>query len=537
VRKYRAKDCADLVTSIRALGVLQPLLVRPNCEGFDVVAGQRRLSACRQLAAETEDEQGIDTVPCLVMHKGDDAAAIEASLAENIDRLPMDEIDQYKAFGKLIKEGRSAEDIAATFGLTERLVHQRLALGQLYGPILTSYRKGDLHARDIRILTMASPKQQRAWWKLVKDGEAYVPTGKHLKAWLFGGAHIPVDHARFDVEASGLAIVSDLFGDEACFADAEAFWPLQNAAIAALADAYLADGWEQVDVKEIGHRVYPWELVSAAREDGGKVFITCTEQGEVACHEGYITQGEHRARQKKDSGQATEKPELTKPLANYIALHRHAAVRADILANPAIGQRLIVAHMLCGSSLWDVAADPQSAAKPDIADSLAANKAQVAFETERAKIVALLGIDPTDSLARQRHSYRGGLDIKSHFAKLLAMSDETITRILTFLMAETLSCASPLIDDLGTQMRTELQKSWRPDQTFLDLCRDKEAINAMVGEIAGDAAAKANCTATAKAQKAVIQACLDGSRTSATLNWHPRYMRFPIAGYTNRPLA
>ncbi|MEL6171496.1 MAG: ParB/RepB/Spo0J family partition protein, partial [Pseudomonadota bacterium] len=39
VRKYGAKDCADLVTSIRALGILQPLLVRPNCEGFEIVAG------------------------------------------------------------------------------------------------------------------------------------------------------------------------------------------------------------------------------------------------------------------------------------------------------------------------------------------------------------------------------------------------------------------------------------------------------------------------------------------------------------------
>jgi len=98
VRKYGAKDCADLVTSIRSLGLLQPLLVREVVDGFEVIAGQRRLNACRILA----EEDDIDPIPCLVMADGDDAAAIEASLAENIERLPMDEIDQYKAFAKLV---------------------------------------------------------------------------------------------------------------------------------------------------------------------------------------------------------------------------------------------------------------------------------------------------------------------------------------------------------------------------------------------------------------------------------------------------
>jgi len=50
VRKTGAKDVADLVPSIRSLGILQPLLVRPNCEGYEIVAGQRRYHALRTLA-------------------------------------------------------------------------------------------------------------------------------------------------------------------------------------------------------------------------------------------------------------------------------------------------------------------------------------------------------------------------------------------------------------------------------------------------------------------------------------------------------
>ena len=54
VRKKGGKDIADLLPSIRSLGLLQPLLVRPNCEGFEIVAGQRRYHALCTLAAETE---------------------------------------------------------------------------------------------------------------------------------------------------------------------------------------------------------------------------------------------------------------------------------------------------------------------------------------------------------------------------------------------------------------------------------------------------------------------------------------------------
>ena len=89
VRKAGPINGDDLVPSIRALGILQPLLVRPNCEGFEIIAGQRRFDACQTLAAESE----LDPIPCIIMQDGDDAAAIEAFLAENIARLPMDEID------------------------------------------------------------------------------------------------------------------------------------------------------------------------------------------------------------------------------------------------------------------------------------------------------------------------------------------------------------------------------------------------------------------------------------------------------------
>jgi len=70
--------------------------------------------------------------------------------------------------------------------------------------------------------------------------------------------------------------------------------------------------------------------------------------------------------------------------------------------------------------------------------------------------------------------------------------------------------------------------SWSVDDTFFTLMRDKEALNGMVAEIAGEAVAKEHITSTAKTQKAVIKACLDGMRIAKVENWTPRYMQVPI---------
>ena len=71
VRKRGAKNVDDILPSIRSLGVLQPLLVRPNCEGFEIVAGQRRFYAVSKLAEEAiEAGTVIDPLPCIIMEVG-----------------------------------------------------------------------------------------------------------------------------------------------------------------------------------------------------------------------------------------------------------------------------------------------------------------------------------------------------------------------------------------------------------------------------------------------------------------------------------
>ncbi len=541
VRKKGGKDIGDLLPSIRSLGLLQPLLVRANCEGYEIVAGQRRYHALKKLAEETDEASTqFDAVPCIIMDEGDDAKAIEASLAENIARLPMDEIDQYKAFAALAKEGKGVADIAAQFGITERLVTQRLAIANLISPILTAYRKEDIRAGTIRILTMASKRQQKAWLELYKSEEEHAPEGYALKSWLFGGANIATENALFDLDDYQGGIVSDLFGEDQYFDDASKFWELQNTAIAKAKEQYLINGWKEAIVLDVGEYFPVYDYVDTLKEEDGKVYIASSRDGEVTFYEGQLPRKEAQAKLKAAKGEETTanvRPELTKPMQNYLDLHRHSAVRTELIGHGDIALRLAVAQIIAGSSLWTIHADPQKANNDSIAESLATNKAEDKFAEERQAVRELLGWsdDVTDTIVPAKNDWQRQNDLHEILAKLIELDDATVTRILTFTVAESLPAGSTTVEVLGNLLSIDMADHWKVDDTFLDLHRDKEAINAMLKHIGGKRVADGNISATAKVQKKIIADYLDGTRQPQKKDWQPRYMDFPMRAYSVSP--
>lgn len=540
VRKHGGGNVDDLITSIRSLGILQPLLVRPNCEGFEVVAGQRRLKAAQAIARD--DSEALGAIPCAILEDGDDAIALEASLAENIARLPMDEIDQYEAFAALKAQGKTVEDIASDFGVTELLVRKRLAIANLIKPVLNAYRKEELSAEIIRILTLATKRQQKEWFLLFRDPDQRAPQGYQLKAWLFGGAEIPVSNALFALEKYKGAIKGDLFGDEQYFTDAAKFWDYQNKAIAAKAEEYRVKGWRDIIVMDIGKRFSSYGKVKYPKEDGGKTYIACAANGEVAFHEGWLDEKEaaKREREKAKADGTYEPPvrcELTKAAQTYMDLHRHAAVRTQLLKHPPIALRLMVAHVIAAKGLWTIKPEPQCTGRNEaISASLERAKAQKAFFKQRKAICKLLGIDDEREHLCARDYYSGEpvLDLQEIFAKLCELTDKQMMRILAFTMAETLSVGTAMIDDLGHLLGVDMRGWWAPDDAFFDLLRDKQMINAMLGEIGGKAVADGNVTSTAKVQKQIIRNFAEGKGREKTEDWLPRYMGFPMRGYTER---
>jgi ParB family transcriptional regulator, chromosome partitioning protein len=177
--KRMAAIAANILPTVREKGILQNLIVRPNQDGFEILAGRRRYYAAKVV----EQERGaFEPIKCTVIEADDDASAIETSLIENIAREDVDEITAYGTFSALIREGRTVGEIARTFGKTEREVTQCLAIANLLPRIRDLYRSEELDAGDLQLLTMATKTQQRDWLRLWDDNDA--PTGQTLKGWL-----------------------------------------------------------------------------------------------------------------------------------------------------------------------------------------------------------------------------------------------------------------------------------------------------------------------------------------------------------------
>src|SRR3546814_867681 len=314
--KGKAPDLASILPSVRTRGVLVPLIVRPNGgeEICEIGAGKRRYHAALAVAEESGEAEPL---PCAIMAAGDDAAAREASLIENVARLDPDEVTRWESFTRLVKEGRRPEEIALTFGLTELQVKRTLALGNLLPRIRTLYRRGEIDAATVRHLTLASKAQQREWLTLLDDENAHCPTGAQLKAWLFGGASIPTSAALFDLASYEGEVVSDLFGEDSYFASAEAFWTAQTIAVDARAEAYREAGWGEVVILPPGPYFQTWEHERRTKRKGGKVNMAVSHRGDVAFHEGYVSLKEARRQERGDSTGKPQRPEIPAPSPNY----------------------------------------------------------------------------------------------------------------------------------------------------------------------------------------------------------------------------
>ena len=115
-------------------------------ERYAVVAGGRRLKAMQALA-EDKVFDADHPVPCQV--RTGDAETGEVSLAENVMRIAMHPADQVTAFTKLVQAGQSVSSVAARFGTSERMVEQRLRLGNAAPELLDAYRADEI---DLEVL-------------------------------------------------------------------------------------------------------------------------------------------------------------------------------------------------------------------------------------------------------------------------------------------------------------------------------------------------------------------------------------------------
>ncbi len=140
----------ELAESIRAHGVIQPVVVRRTADGYELVVGERRLRAAA-LA-------GLSAVPAVVRELGDRDVALLA-LVENLQREDLDVIEEAEGYGRLLEEfGLTQEELGRLVGKSQSTIANKLRLRRLDAAVrerISRERVSERHARALLDLTDA----------------------------------------------------------------------------------------------------------------------------------------------------------------------------------------------------------------------------------------------------------------------------------------------------------------------------------------------------------------------------------------------
>ena len=153
-QEFCPEELEELARSIAQVGVLQPLSVRRTRQGWELVAGERRLRAA-QLA-------GLATVPCLPVEADGETSALLA-LVENLQRKDLDVWEEAAALRRLMERGRlTQEETARRVGKSQSAVANKLRLLKLPEDVIDTLRTNRLTERHARaLLRLDSPDRQR----------------------------------------------------------------------------------------------------------------------------------------------------------------------------------------------------------------------------------------------------------------------------------------------------------------------------------------------------------------------------------------
>jgi ParB family transcriptional regulator, chromosome partitioning protein len=222
VRRIKAGiSVEDLAEDIARRGLLQGLSVRPVRDGdgnetgmYEIPAGGRRYRALELLVKQKRMAK-TQAVPCVLRTDG---LAEEDSLAENVQRVPLHPLDQFRAFQTLRQQGLSEEDIAARFFVGTGVVKQRLKLASVSPKLLDLYAEDEMSLEQLMAFAVTDDhaRQEQVWESL---GRSYNKEPYYIRRQLTEGAVRAADKRAHFVgldayQAAGGLITRDLFEDD-----------------------------------------------------------------------------------------------------------------------------------------------------------------------------------------------------------------------------------------------------------------------------------------------------------------------------------
>jgi ParB family chromosome partitioning protein len=283
----------ELAEDIVRRGLLQSLSVRPvrgagdaDTGVYEVPAGGRRFRALELLVKQKRMAK-TQPVPCVVR---EDGIAEEDSLAENVQRVALHPLDQFRAFQTLRDAGLSEEDIAARFFVGANVVRQRLKLAAVSPKLLDLYANDEMKLEQVMAFTVTDDhaRQEQVWEGLAG---AYNKEPYYIRRQLTETAIRASDKRACFVgvaayEAARGIVMRDLFEQDngGWLQDAALLDRLAIAKLTFEAETLRAEGWRWIEVAlefPYGHAAGLRRLTGTAAE------VSAEEQArhEALCEE------------------------------------------------------------------------------------------------------------------------------------------------------------------------------------------------------------------------------------------------------------
>ena len=267
VRRVKAGlSIEELARDIERRGLLQSLNVRPvlNGEGaetgvYEVPAGGRRFRALELLVKQKKLAKTAP-VPCVVREAGSAILAEDDSLAENVQRVALHPLDQFRAFRDMLEKGMSEEEIAAAFFVVPTVVKQRLRLMTVSDKLREIYEQDGMKLDQLMAFSISDDHtRQEQVWEIIAQSHNREPylirrmlTEKSVRASDRRVRFVGLDAYL----AAGGPVMRDLFeaDDGGWLQDPTLLDRLVVEKLAAAAEDIRAEGWKWVETA----LSFPW---------------------------------------------------------------------------------------------------------------------------------------------------------------------------------------------------------------------------------------------------------------------------------------